>query len=302
MGFQINAQLTPATAIERLGANDSTLVVCDLSRSAVMQMKGVELMPKLAEALAKNTCCTELKLADCNISDEIVPSLAAALVKNTSLASLDLEGNKVGNDGATSLAKALANNRSLMVLNLFGQKASTKLGDATLHAFCDMFETNVTLLKITWRLDSRQSFRINKLIVRNNDIDRRLKAGREYSDLLPTGVAPLSAETVAQRDMAASLVGTLNSARAHSSVSLTRASQMSTSELQTENSPPGGAAAPAAGRRSQNSVLMAETLKAALASLDAEYERESAKLKASFDQRRKALITSHGSDAAVPLN
>jgi hypothetical protein len=205
MGFQINAQLTPATAIERLGANDSTLVVCDLSRSAVMQMKGVEcvarggppdrlrasaecadarcgrLMPKLAEALAKNTCCTELKLADCNISDEIVPSLAAALVKNTSLASLDLEGNKVGNDGATSLAKALANNRSLMVLNLFGQKASTKLGDATLHAFCDMFETNVTLLKITWRLDSRQSFRINKLIVRNNDIDRRLKAGREYS-------------------------------------------------------------------------------------------------------------------------
>ena len=44
-----------------------------------------------------------------------------------------------------------------MVLNLFGQQGGHKMGDATLHAFCDMFDTNVTLLKITWRLDSRQS-------------------------------------------------------------------------------------------------------------------------------------------------
>ena len=47
-------------------------------------------------------------------------------------------GYKVGNDGATSLAKAIASNRSLMVLSLFKQTGSTRFGDATLHAFCDM--------------------------------------------------------------------------------------------------------------------------------------------------------------------
>jgi len=300
MAFKLNT-LTPATAIERLSANDSTLVVCDLSRSAVLQMKGAELMPKLADALAKNTHCTELKLADCNISDELVAPLASALTKNSSLASLDLEGNKVNNDGAANLAKALAHNRSVMVLNLFGQKGS-RFGDSTLHAFCDMFETNVTLLKITWRLESRQSFRLNKLLVRNNDIDRRLKAGRDYADLLPSGVAPLSADTIAQRDMAASLVGTLNSARAHSSVSLSRASNVesrNSMELRdSDDSPTANKPAP----RKQSSALMAETLKAALASLDAEYEREAAKLKASFEQRRKALVASHGGDGVVDLN
>ena len=35
-----------------------------------------------------------------------------------------------------------------------------------------MFETNITLLKITWRLESRKSFALNKLITRNNEIDR----------------------------------------------------------------------------------------------------------------------------------
>ena len=41
-----------------------------------------------------------------------------------------------------------------------------------------MFDSNVTLLKIIWRLESRQSFRLNKMIVRNNDIDRRIQAIR----------------------------------------------------------------------------------------------------------------------------
>jgi hypothetical protein len=45
-------------------------------------------------------------------------------------------------------------------------------GDGCLDAFLSMFETNITLLKITWRLESRKSFALNKLITRNNEIDR----------------------------------------------------------------------------------------------------------------------------------
>lgn len=36
-----------------------------------------------------------------------------------------------------------------------------------------MTSTQVTLLKIVWRLESRQSFRLTKMLTRNNEIDRR---------------------------------------------------------------------------------------------------------------------------------
>ena len=289
--------MTPTAAIERLSANDPTLTVCDLTKSAVLQMKGAELMPKIADALSKNTHCAELKLGECNISDAIVADLASALTKNTALVSLDLQSNKVGNEGATSLAKALAANRTLMVLNLFGQQGGHKLGDATLHAFCDMFDTNVTLLKITWRLDSRQSFRINKLLVRNNDIDRRIKSGRDYADLLPQGVAPLDAHLIAQRDAASHLVGSTSRNTSSSDLSA-RISQgasgrMSSSE-ESVGAPPPPPSVPL-WRSVEPKPPAAESpeLAAALAALDAEYDQKAAELKASFESRRAAMIASH---------
>jgi|AntRauMFilla1563_2_1112583.scaffolds.fasta_scaffold126157_1 hypothetical protein len=49
-----------------------------------------------------------------------------------------------------------------------------------------MFATNVVLLKLTWRVDSRQSFSLNRLLTRNNEINRRLKAERsDIDDCLP---------------------------------------------------------------------------------------------------------------------
>ena len=317
--------LTPTAAIERLSANDPTLTTCDLTKSAVLQMKGAELVPKLAAALEKNTHCLELKLAECNISDAIVADLAAALTKNKALVSLDLQTNKVGNDGATSLAKALAANRTLMVLNLFGQQGGHKMGDATLHAFCDMFDTNVTLLKITWRLDSRQSFRINKLLVRNNDIDRRIKSGRDYADLLPTGVAPLDAPLIASREAASHLVGTnRDSARQSSASDLNASARFSTAsafgrdstrDSARDDAPPPPPPPPAAPPRANPACLSTSSdassapswrsvelspgteappeLTAALAALDAEYEAKVAELKAAFDARRQALLASH---------
>ena len=52
----------------------------------------------------------------------------------------------------------------------------------------------MTLLKIVWRLESRQSFRLTKLLTRNNDIDRRIKSGKEYESLMPEGASPFTGQ------------------------------------------------------------------------------------------------------------
>ncbi len=48
-----------------------------------------------------------------------------------------------------------------------------------------MFDFNVTLTKVIWRLDSRKSFAINKLIVRNNTIKKWLGEARDVSSKIP---------------------------------------------------------------------------------------------------------------------
>jgi hypothetical protein len=63
---------------------------------------------------------------------------------------------------------------------------NTRWGDKCLDDFLEMFQSNITLLKINWRLESRKSFALNKMITRNNEIDRRKKCGMPYHDLLPT--------------------------------------------------------------------------------------------------------------------
>ena len=73
------------------------------------------------------------------------------------------------------------------------QKGS-RLGDAALHEFLAMFEKNITLLKIVWRLESRQSFRLTKMITRNNEIRRRINSGRDYAEMLPVSVQSIAAQ------------------------------------------------------------------------------------------------------------
>ena len=46
-------------------------------------------------------------------------------------------------------------------------------------------QENTTLRNIVWRLESRQSFKINRNLTRNKDIYRRLQEGRSISDLDP---------------------------------------------------------------------------------------------------------------------
>ena len=89
-------QLTPGDAIDKLEANDPSLKVCDLSKSAVLQMKGPELIPKLAAALAKNTVCQELILIECNINDSLAAVFGEALAKNNVLDDIRPQRRRAG--------------------------------------------------------------------------------------------------------------------------------------------------------------------------------------------------------------
>jgi hypothetical protein len=106
------------------------------------------------------------------------------LVKNSCVVLLDLEKNKIDNEGAATLALMMRQNSTIREVNLFGQ-AGRAFGDACLTAFVDMFAYNVTLTKIIWRLDSRKSFAINKLLVRNNTIRKNLEENRDISKIIP---------------------------------------------------------------------------------------------------------------------
>ena len=196
-GFKLNLKLTPADACNKLRSNDPAMLSCDLSNNVVMQMKVGELVPQLAEALAANTTCRELNISGCDINDAACEHIANALTKNSTLCHLNLEGNRIDNVGACHLARALAQNRGVMLLNLMNQKGS-RFGDTTLNDYTKMFESNVTLLKIVWRLESRQSFRLTKMLTRNNEIDRLIQTGKDYSAVLPSGVAPLPASLIQQ--------------------------------------------------------------------------------------------------------
>ena len=73
------------------------------------------------------------------------------------------------------------------MINLMNQK-NCRWGDKCLDDFLEMFQTNTTLLKINWRLESRKSFALNKMITRNNEIDRRKKCGMDYNNILPSSL------------------------------------------------------------------------------------------------------------------
>merc|ERR1712048_1400238 len=58
-------------------------------------------------------------------------------------------------------------------------------GEECLDRFVVMYATNITLTKLTWRLDSRKSFSLAKLQTRNIEIQKRKAAGKDFNDILP---------------------------------------------------------------------------------------------------------------------
>merc|ERR1712151_9746 len=58
-------------------------------------------------------------------------------------------------------------------------------GEETLDRYITMFNDNITLTKIQWRLTSRKSFMLNKLQTRNVEIKKRQDKGEDYNAYLP---------------------------------------------------------------------------------------------------------------------
>lgn len=180
--------LMPKAVIERIAANDSGVTKVDLSNNATFQMKTLEYCTSLATAMTGNTYVKEIVLAKCNITDQDVKALSPMLCSNKGLEKLSLEGNKIGSDGVIALAEALLENETLTDLTLLGQEKG--IGEPCLEAWMKTLEENTHLLNISWRLESRKSFRLNQFLTRNKEIARRRRDGREFESLLPGARRP----------------------------------------------------------------------------------------------------------------
>ncbi len=131
----------------QVSSNDPALTAVDLSNSAVFQLRSEELSQALAEALAKNTHVREVILVNCGINDRACTSLGSALVSNKSIVVLNLEKNAITGAGGSALAGALARNTCMREVNLMNQ-GSGRWTDRCLDDFLEMFQSNVTLLKV----------------------------------------------------------------------------------------------------------------------------------------------------------
>jgi len=155
-------------------------------------MKQADYSKQLAEALHTNNNLKRLTLSKLNLTDQSVTLIGDALKVNRSITYLDLSNNKFGNVGLIAISEALKENNILIELSVIGQ--SQPFGEAALQKMTEMFEYNVILQKINWRLHSRQSFALNKLISRNVDINRRIAAGQKLEDYINLVPGPRKAD------------------------------------------------------------------------------------------------------------
>jgi len=174
------------TALVKDVTEDGSMDTFDATGNASVKMKSTEALQSLAEPLKKHKAIRKLILVDCDITDPGCEILADVLSENHVIEEVNLEKNKITSAGARALADGLAKNQGVRTLNLLQQATTSKaFGDDCLTHFIEMYNSNVTLTKITWRLDSRKSFMLAKLQTRNVEIRKRLDAGKDYVDLLP---------------------------------------------------------------------------------------------------------------------
>jgi len=185
-------QKTAKQIIEQVASNDKSQETLDLTKSASFCMKSLENTHALAEALKTNTVIKILILRECEIVDAGVEALGKALAQNTTIEDVNLEGNKLTTKGVIAFSQGLASNTSVKTLNLMNQSQKV-IGEDALEQFILMFETNLTLTKLMWKVDSRRTWHLSKLITRNVEIGRRLAGGAGIEDLLPANLRKGSA-------------------------------------------------------------------------------------------------------------
>lgn len=177
-------QPTVATIIKQLDKTPPADKL-DLTNNASVQMKPAESMATLVGALRENSSVKTLVLRQCGLNDAAAAEIGELLAQNHVIEELDLEHNNISSSGAIAIANGLIKNQGIRQLNMLHQNGGC-FGEVTLERFMEMLGTNITLTKILWRLESRKSFALTKMISRNVEIWRRIGSGRaDYVDILP---------------------------------------------------------------------------------------------------------------------
>jgi len=190
---------TIAVLVKEVTDNASMTELSCAGNSSI-KMKAKEALEKIGEPLKKHKNIKRVILSDCEITDTVCPVLADILKENHVIEELILEKNKISSEGASIIADALRFNKGVRTLNLM-QQAVKNFGEDTLDHFVTMFGDNITLVKIQWRLESRKSFMLNKLVTRNVEIRKRQDKGQDFNAFLPdhmkAGAPPVEAEAAA---------------------------------------------------------------------------------------------------------
>lgn len=139
---------------------------------------------EIANAIATNTNCEEVDLANCGIDSESGAKFVAAVRKNSSLKKLDLGYNKINGDTIADLADALASNCNLEEVKIHRQ--STDYGAGNEAKIAKLWDTNTTLTRLYCTMHDR---RCNQTCtageVRNKEISRRKASNKDWMDLDP---------------------------------------------------------------------------------------------------------------------
>eukprot|EP00927_Polykrikos_kofoidii_P054628 TRINITY_DN49020_c0_g1_i1.p1 TRINITY_DN49020_c0_g1~~TRINITY_DN49020_c0_g1_i1.p1 ORF type:complete len:620 (-),score=75.84 TRINITY_DN49020_c0_g1_i1:238-2097(-) len=100
--------------VHRVHINDPTLLTFDFSGLKMpSSLDHPEIAPKLASALASNTCVTGLNVDNANISSSDALVIATSLTLNTALREVNLRRNDLGPFELAAIARALSKNTSL---------------------------------------------------------------------------------------------------------------------------------------------------------------------------------------------
>jgi len=174
--------MLPATCIERLTANDPDFTRVNLADNSLYKSSPDETTVEICNALKNNQYCTNVNLSGNGIAGTGAEAIAELLKTNSVIKELDIGNNKIDSAGQEKIFIALRDNKALVELKLLGNHVP---GEGCLTTLVETFEYNTSILNIIWRLESRQSFKINQQITRNKEIERRLKIGKSVDDIDP---------------------------------------------------------------------------------------------------------------------
>lgn len=167
--------------VHRAKLNDPALVEIDFTN---MHMPAPHLepriAPKLMQALATNSHIEKLLLSKSNLHKQQGRQLASALRSNCTLQTVDLESNSLDSGAVVELALAIKENQGnsrIEHLRLSRQRhMGPSFGRRAEEAVAQMMQQNERIIKLGFECeDSHWRYIIDRAVLRNNDMRRRLQ-------------------------------------------------------------------------------------------------------------------------------